>query len=192
MNKLGDMKRLEDVQLLACIQEENRLAFREIVSRYTDTLFRFVNRRIDHEEDAQEIVQDIWLSFWNRRMHIQIESSLYPYLFKAAKFEVIDWMIKNNKRMERLAHYHQNPPHNLLSNSTEEVLIAKELEYYIDREVNKMPDTMKTVFKKSRLQAKSIKHIAKEMSISEQTVKNNISLALTKLRLRLKWALDNS
>ena len=65
-------------------------------------------------------------------------------------------------------------------------LLTKELEQLIYDEVNKFPKNVKLVFQKSRNEYKSIKEIATEMSLSEQTVKNNISIALHRLRLKFK------
>jgi RNA polymerase sigma-70 factor (ECF subfamily) len=64
--------------------------------------------------------------------------------------------------------------------------MAKELDSLIFKEVNKMPATMKAVFELSRNNKMTIKDIAKNLTISEQTVKNNISLALHRLRLKFK------
>ncbi|SFS46590.1 RNA polymerase sigma factor, sigma-70 family [Sphingobacterium wenxiniae] len=70
--------------------------------------------------------------------------------------------------------------------SSEEHLIAKELSQLIDQEVDRMPPTMRNVFTMSRNQAMTIKDISLELSLSEQTVKNNISLALNKLKSKFK------
>jgi len=64
--------------------------------------------------------------------------------------------------------------------------MAKELAVLIDTEIEKMPTTMKSAFSLSRKESMSIKDISSELAISEQTVKNNISLALGWLKLRFK------
>lgn len=179
------MNYLDDNLLFAKIQKGDIRAFAEIVDRYSEVLFRFVYRRCNSYEDSQDIIQEVFASLWKRKLQIKINDSLYPYLFKAAKYETIDWMVRKEKEIKRAVELiqMQDSP---LSLSTEEQLLAKELEKMIIHEVNKMPKSMKKAFKLSRYEAKSIKDIAKELSLSEQTVKNNISLAINKLKIIFK------
>ncbi|QBQ40199.1 sigma-70 family RNA polymerase sigma factor [Sphingobacterium psychroaquaticum] len=181
------MTNLNDVQLLALVKEDNRQAFSIVVDRYSAILYRFVRKRITSNEDAQDIIQEVFASLWNRRLHIEITESLYPYLFKAAKYETIDHLIKQQKEITRLSTLFA-PPHNdtLCADNLEDTLLAKELAQLIDYEVDKMPQTMKSAFTMSRKDAKSIKEIARELALSEQTVKNNITLAVSRLRLKFK------
>ena len=67
---------LKDIELLDHIRGDNRLAFAEIVNRYSATLFRFVNKRISNPEDTQDILQEIFASLWKRRAEIHIEYRL--------------------------------------------------------------------------------------------------------------------
>jgi RNA polymerase sigma-70 factor (ECF subfamily) len=64
--------------------------------------------------------------------------------------------------------------------------MVKELSFMLDNEISKMPTTMQSAFNLSRVEGLSIKEIAFRLSISEQTVKNNISLALSRLKLKAK------
>jgi len=179
------MKRFTDVQLFHHIKNDNRLAFCELVERYSPILFRFINKRIQCHEDSKDILQEVFSNFWLRRDKIEITDSLYPYLFASAKNEIIDRISKNKKHQTKLLIFSDFLT-DIVSYSSEEVLMAKELDSLINKEVNKMPATMKAVFELSRNNKMPIKDIAKNLTISEQTVKNNISLALHRLRLKFK------
>jgi RNA polymerase sigma factor (sigma-70 family) len=134
------------------------------------------------EDDAKDIVQEIFISLWNNRHQIQ-SAALFPYLSKSAFYAVIDWQLLNKKNISRY--------HLLLENDEPSVfpvenhVIASELRQELMEEVEKMPDTTKTVFRMSRIDHKSVKEIAAAMHLSEQTVKNNISIALKQLRKRM-------
>ncbi|MFD1768798.1 RNA polymerase sigma factor [Sphingobacterium suaedae] len=180
------MNDLSDRELLVEIQQDNRLAFRELVDRYADLLFNFVNSRIQNTADAEDILQDIFASFWSRRNRITVDDTLYPYLFKAARYETIDWIAKHNKHLSSLASLLETGAWSNALNSCEEEFLAKELAQLIEKEVDAMPTTMKSVFRMSRNSTMSIKDIAVELALSEQTVKNNITLALNKLKVRFK------
>lgn len=181
------MTNLNDVQLLALVKQDNRQAFSLLVDRYSAPLFRFVRKRIPSNEDAQDIIQEVFASLWKRRLSLEITDSLSPYLFMAAKYESIDHLVRRQKEITRQSMLLQQPQTEAwYADNLEETLLAKELSQLIDHEVEKMPTTMKNAFTMSRKEAMSIKEIALELTLSEQTVKNNITLAVSRLRLKFK------
>jgi RNA polymerase sigma-70 factor (ECF subfamily) len=176
------MKSLPDEELLKRIQMDDQQAFSVIVYRYNVRLYRIVQSRVRMEDDAKDIIQEIFISLWNNRHQIQ-SAALYPYLSKSAFYAVIDWQLLHKKNLSR---------HHLLLEkdepavfSVENQVIADELGRELLEEVEKMADTTKTVFRMSRIDQKSIKEIATVLHLSEQTVKNNISIALKQLRRRM-------
>ena len=181
------MKELSDKELFDNVREDNTQAFSVLFDRYGDILLSFILKRIGSLSDAEDILQDVFTSLWNRRHKIEIEDSIYPYLFKAAKYEVIDWMVHDQKRIshfERLVLPLENEP--VGGSNSDEKLMVKELSFLLDNEVAKMSTTMQSAFNLSRVEGLSIKEIAFRLSISEQTVKNNISLALNRLKVKVK------
>lgn len=166
------------------MKQNNELAFSCLIDRYDAVIFRHLLRRIQSVADAQEILQDIFISLWNKRATVYVDETIYPYLFRAAKYEIIDWYTKSKKKI-----LHQDlllAEEYLFDFPAEDFLIAGELNDLLNAEVAKMPATMKTVFELSRNESLSVKEIANSLSISEQTVKNNISIALKRLRVTLK------
>jgi RNA polymerase sigma-70 factor (ECF subfamily) len=96
-------------------------------------------------------------------------------------------MTRDQKRImhfERLVLPLENEP--VGASNSDEKLVVKELSFMLDNELSKMPTTMQSAFNLSRVEGLSIKEIAFRLSISEQTVKNNISLALSRLKLKAK------
>lgn len=166
------------------MKQDDEQAFSCLIDRYSSVLFRHLIRRTQSPADAQEILQDIFISFWNKRLYLNAEETIYPYLFRAAKYEIIDWYIKTERKIKREAllltqEYQIDFP-------AEDFLMARELKELLNAEIEKMPVTMKTVFQLSREESLSVKEIAQVLSISEQTVKNNMTIALKRLRHTLK------
>lgn len=173
---------LGDEELLRRIQMDDQQAFSVIVYRYNVRLYKIVQARVRMEDDAKDIVQEIFISLWNNRHQIK-SAALYPYLSKSAFYAVIDWQLLNKKNISR---------HHLLLEKDEPAvlpiesqIIANELRQDLMGKIEKMPDTTRTIFRMSRLEHKSIKEIAAALNLSEQTVKNNISTALKQLRKRI-------
>lgn len=166
------------------MKQDNELAFSCLIDRYNPVLFRHVLRRTQSAVDTQEILQDIFISLWNKRHSLYVEETIYPYLFRAAKYEVIDWYVKTEKRLIKEAvlltgEYQVEFP-------AEDFLLASELSALLDAEIAKMPYNMKTIFQLSREDLLTAKEIAHRLSLSEQTVKNNITIALKRLRYTLR------
>jgi len=179
----------DDIELLDRIKNDDKKAFEEIVNKYSSILFRFINKRINDIDDSQDILQDVFISLWHKRSKISIKESFYPYLFQSCKFEVIDWISKHEKEVEKVSLLTSKIENTTLfidPISFEDKLMAEELELLIDQEIDKMPTTMKTVFTMSNVESLSIKEISKKLVISEQTVKNNLSLARKVLKLKFR------
>lgn len=179
------MDNMDEVQLLNAIKSGNHAAFKKIIDLYADALFIYVERRINSREDSQEIIQDIFCSLWKNCKSLTVQESLGPYLYKAAKYEIIDWIRSTSReqsKLQGLALY--LPP--VKQSTIEEQYMADELGIHIQNEVNKMPKTMQEIYKMSRVENMPIKDIANRLALSEQTVKNNISLAISRLKLKLK------
>jgi RNA polymerase sigma factor (sigma-70 family) len=174
------IRSLPDDELLRRIKTDDQQAFSVIVYRYNVRLFKIVQCRVRMEDDAKDIVQEIFISLWNNRHQIQSGASLYPYLSKSAFYAIIDWQILHKKNISRYQLLLEKDEPSVFP--VENEVIANELRQELMEEVEKMPETTKTVFRLSRIDQKSVPEIAVILCLSEQTVKNNISIALKLLR----------
>ncbi|WP_266206172.1 RNA polymerase sigma factor [Pontibacter kalidii] len=178
------MKNLPDTDLFKLVQQDNERAFTILFDRYKVIVFRHVFKRVGAEFEASEILQNIFLSLWKNRSRINIEDSLGPYLMGAARNSVMALYASSQKELKR-AHLLLEQPAQL-TYPQEEYLVAEELEQQLRRELSKMPETMKKAFELSRYEDLTVREIAAALNLSEQTVKNNLSLALQRLRGKLK------
>jgi RNA polymerase sigma factor (sigma-70 family) len=172
-----------DPQLLSRIQANDQKGLLSLMKKYDRLLFRYINSRTNSPEYAQEAVQDIFITLWNNRFSVTITDTLSPYLYKAAKFKVIDHYMSANR--EIIDYQALLPEHDLAAApAADEDLLANELLEWFSCEVDKMPESMKNIFTLSRHEQLPIKDIAARLSLSEQTVKNNLTIALKRLQLR--------
>ncbi|SFD45516.1 RNA polymerase sigma-70 factor, ECF subfamily [Chitinophaga sp. CF118] len=177
------MKNLNDAELLSLVKKDDEKAFETLVYRYNVTLYKFIYARIREEHDTKDLLQEIFISFWKNRQNIITQDRILSYLTRAAYYAVIDWQIQHKKILARQTVLLEKDEPTAFP--IEDQLISMELRNEVDSEVSKMNDTMRKVFVSSRWEAKSIREIAVEYGLSEQTVKNYISLALKRIRLKL-------
>lgn len=173
------MSNKSDKELLLAMCSGDDLAFQHIFDRHWQPLFSFVNRIIDDEDQTKDILQNTFLELWKKRENLIIQDSVMPYLIKIAKNDVISLYRRDKVRLagdEILIGNLQRVT------NPDELIIANELQQAIDTELVKMPLNMRQCFQLSRYENRSIREIASELMLSEQTVKNNISEALRRLR----------
>lgn len=165
------------------MQSGDQKAFEALYQRYWPELYTMIYRRVSDREVAKDVVQDIFVNLWRYRDKIIADRSLAPWLNVMAKKQAISWYRKQTASKQRELLYHEQEV--LVAPSTTE-LETKELKDLLDREIDSMPVNMQQSFRLSRYEDKSIKEIAAELSLSEQTVRNNISMALERLRMQTR------
>jgi RNA polymerase sigma-70 factor (family 1) len=165
------------------LSADEQAAFRTLYDRYWEPLYQKALRRLGSDADAQDVVQEVFISCWNNRTHIEIADSLSAYLFTALKYCII-------KRVYRKAKKGILSPLSVgelqqTDLSTEELLRYRELRDLLAREVAALPDRMRLIYQLSRVEQLPIAEIAAQLGLSEQTVKNTLHRILKRLRLRL-------
>lgn len=171
-----------DDKLVAALQKGDRAAFTIIYDRYWDEVYQMIFIRLQDEDATKDIVQNIFVNLWLSRKDIYVENSLGAYFNTAARNRAYSYYKKNQAAFARDNQFQEQQ----IQHSIENKLEANELEDIFAEEINGMPATMREAFILSRKTNKSIREIAEELNLSEQTIKNNISLALERLRKKLK------
>jgi len=175
---------LSDSVLTELLKLNNRDAFTEIYSRYWKKLFTIAANKIKDLDEAEEIVQDIFVSLWARRTNLDITNALSAYLAVSVKYRVIKILDKRS-RVQSYADANKELI-TLLDNSTEEWLEFEELRTKLSEFVAELPAKCQLVFKLSRESGFPQKKIAEELAISEKTVEAHLGKALRTLRIRMK------
>lgn len=183
---MADYSKYTDQELLGLLKQGNDLAFVEIYNRYWDKLFAVAYHRSGDEQDAEEIVQDVFLSLWNRRLSLDLTHSISTYLSVAVKYQVIN---KLSRQHRKILHLSTLDGEDAGEESTDLWFNEKELKQQIEKSINALPEKCRIVFLMSREEDKTAKQIAKELNISEKTVEAHMSRALKDLRKSLNIAL---
>ncbi|UZR96710.1 RNA polymerase sigma-70 factor [Chondrinema litorale] len=165
------------------IRKEDKLAFREIYTRYWKSIFLHAYRKTNSKEIAEELTQNLFLSLWERRKEIKVRS-IHQWLFSAIKYGVINHY-KSQIVHEKYVEYEKGLL-NESNSSTEQITAYRELSQVIEKGISLLPAKTQMVFKMSRIENRPIKEIAKDLNISEKAVEYHITQSLKIMRVHLK------
>ena len=171
-----------DYELMCNLQKGDLEAFDQIFKKYGDRLFGFALKHLKSKEEAEGLVQDVFLKIWKNRKSLKNESSLKSYLFTIA--------YHNMCKIFRKKQIHEKFLEERSSTANATINLEEQLEYkatleQVDQLIDKLPEKQRIIFIKSRKEGKSTREIADEMNLAPGTVDNQISAALKFLRKKL-------
>ena len=171
-----------DQELVDLLRGGSPAAFTEIYNRYWDKLLSVAVNRLLIEMEAEECVQDVFISMWQRRTSLVLKYSLSTYLWVAVKYQVINRLSSRNAK-RNLKTTVLKDEHTVAA--ADEVLLERELKALIEQSVQELPEKCAMVFRLSREEGKSNKEIARALDISEKTVEGHITRAIKHIRTNL-------
>ncbi|WEK21374.1 MAG: RNA polymerase sigma-70 factor [Candidatus Pedobacter colombiensis] len=181
---MKDYSKETDQELVSMLKAGDESALSALYLRYWDKLLVVAANRMDNPAEAEEVVQDIFFSLWQRRESLELKYSLSTYLSVAVKYRIINVMDKQYRLRNKV-----NKATDLrlesCAPSAETLMLEKELMAQIATTVQHLPEKCRIVFTLSREQGMSHKQIAKELNISEKTVEAHLSKAMKDIRSNL-------
>ena len=176
-------KKLTDEQLVILLKKGDQAAFTEIYLRYAEKLAGFAASKLYSLDDARDILHDLFVAFWETRNELNISSNLQSYLFTILRRRIIDKIRKNITReeyaimLQSLTATHHS--------GTEQQIAEKELQQQIQKALDELPPRVKEIYLLSREENLNTREIAEKLNLSEQTIKNQLTVALKHLRQAL-------
>lgn len=186
----GELSKLTDQQLLLRLAAGDQNVLKYYFDTHYADLCRHGLKYVRLIEVSEEIVQEIFVNFWERRKELHIEGSVTAYLFTAVRYRCINY-IKNQLPKEKAL--------------TASVDLADEVQEEFDADVRQqqlkkrlrsaiadLPEKCRIIFLLAKEEGLTYREIAEELEVSEKTVENQMGIALRKLRLALKPKSDGS
>src|SRR5690606_20140585 len=130
-----------DQQLLALLRADNVAAFNAIYDRYSKPLYPYIFSKLEMGEISKDVLQDLFISLWEKRKQLQISDSLRSYLYQSARHKIIDIYRKNSsyrKYLQQLIEHFDTQPENITDN-----VDYKAKNQQILEAINHLPERMK-------------------------------------------------
>jgi RNA polymerase sigma-70 factor (ECF subfamily) len=175
---------IAEKDLIVRLKDGDRTAFELLFHFYYPGLVIYTSQFTADRFEAEEIVQDFFVRFWQKHQQIFPGDSLKNYFFSSVKNGSLNYL--KHKKIE--ARYLKE-----LSDLSEQHLVydpdlyvATELQDKIKQSINLLPEKCREIFVMSRVQGLKNDEIAAELKLSKRTVETQISNALKVLRVELK------
>ncbi len=161
----------------------NEKIFQDIFNAYYEPLCRFSLNRVENQEEAEELVQDVFVKLWIKREELLIQQSLKAYLYRMVQNRIINrsehHKIRKNHQQHVLSSQHEN-------SVSENDFHEEELNNLAAMAVESMPEKRRQVYELSRKKGLKYSEIAEKMGISVKTVEVHLGKALDHMRVYLK------
>jgi len=166
--------------------------FSEIYIAYYLKLLRFAIDFVVHKEDAENVVQDIFVGLWERKESLENIENTNAYLFKLTKNKCLDHLKHKISQEKYVANtqfsYEQEFALKLQSLENFDVDVASEekMEKIIKDAIDTLPGKCREIFLLNRYEGLKYKEISEHLGLSVNTVETQMGIALKKLREKLK------
>ena len=180
---MTDYSSYTETDLASLLKEGDHQAYTFIYDRYKFLLYAHAYKKLLDREEARDVVQEVFITLWNKRERIDTQSNLAGYLYTALRNAILNLFARKEVRTRytesMTAHYRDDYA------PTDHGIRSQQLSELIDREIAALPAKMQEVFVLSRKAHLNRKEISLQLGISEATVDRQISNALKILRARL-------
>jgi RNA polymerase sigma-70 factor (ECF subfamily) len=194
---IGQYNELSDKELLEAVSHQDVEAFNTIYGRYNRLLYKRVYGRLENPQQSQEIMQDIWISIWERPGFVKTNEagSAKGFLYHYLAYRVLDSIrVENFNFIAVATHESLEAVEETLSYvHVSEEYEFKELESQIESILNGLPEHTAEIFVLHWRKGYSLKEIAGLLQMNEQSVrrKSKESIAVLKKMLTsadVDWA----
>lgn len=174
---------LSDNQLVDFLKLGDNCAYAEIYDRYWAILYRYSRRILENDEEAEDVVQDIFVMLWTKASSLEIKVCLSAFLYTSVRNRILKHFQRSKVRSNYL-----NSLEKFIDQGkcvTDHLVREHELASRIEKELDHLPAKMREVFELRRKEHLSYKEISEKLEISELTVKKQVNNATKVLKIKL-------
>lgn len=169
---------------IAEFKQGDTKAFEAIYAAHYGPLYYFVKRIINERPEAEDIVAETFVKLWNLRANFETPNNIKAFLFITARNACLDYL-----RMAQRQNTHQQAFQYISLQDAEFTVVHDDIKAdllgQVYTEIENLPPKCRQVFKLAYMDGLKNEEIARLLSLSYQTVKNQKLRASKILRLAL-------
>ena len=178
--------RIDDIDngLITQLRNGNKDAFKILFEKYGTRLYQFSLKYLREKEDAEDLLNEVFLKIWENRQSLKTNTSFQSYLFTIAYNSIRQRFLKKSREEKYIQIFAEE---NLVNSSNEEGQIDYiQIVQKINKVIDLLPARRKEIFNLSYKEELKNLEIADKLGLSEQFVKNQLSVARKYIISRIK------
>lgn len=176
-------------KIVSDLSAGSKPAFKKIFRLYSPRLIRYAGFLLKDNDEAEDLVQEVFFELWKNRTHLESEKNLGSYLFTLTKnkcFNVLKHKMVADKYLTSQAAMESEELYHLSFEMQEDFVSMEELlNKELERIMNEMPGRCAQAFRLKWLEGKKIREIAEIMHISTTMVDKHLAKGLQIAREKL-------
>lgn len=173
---------MDEEKVIERLSEGSEQALGIAYDMYARQLLSYAFSYTKSKEDSEEIVQDAFLSLWTHRGSLRNRESLRPFLFTSVRHRIIDLLRQRVKSVVFEDYMLSSDSLSMQDGGVD----FDEYMSIVRRSMSQLPPAQRRILQLSKFEGKSNREIAEALSLSEKTVKNQLSLGNKALREAIK------
>jgi len=163
---------------------KDKAGFEQVFRMYYSGLKSYANKMLKDDDQADEVVQEIFFKLWEKRNEVAIGTSLKSYLFRSVHNTCLNLFKHQKVRDNYKTHVESRPDEWQWDES--DSMVATDIKEKILEGISLLPEQCGRIFRMNRLEGYKYREIAEELGISPKTVEGQMSKALRRMREHLK------
>ena len=184
---MGTDANTKDKKLVKSLRKGDLHAYDELYRKYSKKLLYFALGYINTKEDAEGLIQEVFMIIWRNHKQLKEEQSFSSYLFTITYNAIRKYYRKKGREKKHLDQFLTNYDESDLKTISQ--IEYKDLAERLKKIIDTFPERRKEVFKLSREEHLTNKEIAEKLNITKKTVENHITDSLKVLREKLNISL---
>jgi RNA polymerase sigma-70 factor (ECF subfamily) len=184
---------ISDAAVVAQVLAGDKEAFRLLVDRHTRSIYSVAYRMTGNQQDAEEIVQEVFLRAYKSLQRFELRSSFSTWLYRIAVNRSLDFL--KAKKMTDAYQISGNPGAEegereiqvaATDPGPDRLLLSVEARQKISKAIGLLSPTERVAFTMRHMEGKSIEEISKTLNVRASAAKNSIFRAVQKIRQQLE------
>ena len=179
----------ESKDIIRLIKNKNISSFEELFRFYYPRMRRYAIHFLQDEEEANDLIQDVFLQLWAQREELQEEKNIIAFLFTLLKNKCLNSLKKKvieNKYLQKQSLFETERLYALsFAQSTDFKSMESQLNLEIESLIAQMPEKCGIVFRLKWIEGKKIKEIATLLEISTTMVDKHLARGMEIARKKI-------
>ncbi len=171
-------------KIIVGLKNGDKLIFEQVYREYYSPLCYYCLKYVEDFEDAEGIVQDLFVKLWDKHRYLVINSSLNAYLYRAVQNYALNFLSRKKTKDKYIAA--NSNFSSIIHDNGLVKMEEEELRILLKHAILQLPEKRRRIFELSRFHDYKYSKIASELSISVKTVEAQMTKALKYLRIILK------